>query len=160
MTDNLSAQQPLPRMHIAIACSSLCVSRGGSERAATRLANYLAKLGHAVTLLSLRYDKQIGTPVYPLDTRVRHLNWLFSEKHADIRRYRELLRDSGVDVFLSMQSCAIHLFWSMVCMGSGIPFICSERCSPVEYITRTGWNHAGRNAVLSGADCIHELLPV
>ena len=160
MINNASAATPFPPMHIAIACSSLCVSRGGSERAATRLANYLAKLGHAVTLLSLRYDKQIGTPVYPLDTRVRHLNWLFSEKHADIRRYRELLRDSGVDVFLSMQSCAIHLFWSMVCMGSGIPFICSERCSPVEYITRTGWNHAGRNAVLSGADCIHELLPV
>ena len=104
-------------MHIAIACASLCVSRGGSERAATRLANYLAKQGHAVTLLSLRYDKQIGTPAYPLDTRIRHLNWRFSEKHADIRHYRELLLSIGIDVFLSMQSCAVHLFWSMVCMG-------------------------------------------
>ena len=159
MINNASAATPFPPMHIAIACSSLCVSRGGSERAATRLANYLAKRGHSVTLLSLRYDDRQAEPEYLLDERVQHWNLRFSEKHSDIKKYRNLLLAENIDVFLSMQSCPIHLFWSMVCMGSGIPFICSERCSPMEYVTRTGWTHAGRNAVLSGADCIHELLP-
>ena len=151
--------QSLSPMRIAIGCASICVSRGGSERAATRLANYLTGRGHSVTLLSLRYDDNQGVPAYPLDKRVQHWNLRFSEKHSDIKKYRNLLIAENVDVFVSMQSCTIHLFWSMVCMGSGIPFICSERSSPNDYVAFTGWNSVGRNALLSGADCIHELLP-
>ena len=109
--------QSLSPMRIAIGCASICVSRGGSERAATRLANYLAGRGHSVTLLSLRYDDNQGVPAYQLDERVQHWNLRFSEKHSDIKKYRNLLIAENVDVFVSMQSCTIHLFWSMVCMG-------------------------------------------
>lgn len=146
-------------MRIAIACSSLCSSMGGSERAATNLANEMAARGHAVTLLSLTHKKQQTSPLYTLQQGVCHIPWENQGKHADIRDLRDLLQTKGIDVFLSMQSGSDHLFWAMVCMGSGIPFICSERCDPIRYTEQRVWNRSGRLAVLSGADIIHELLP-
>ena len=157
MDHNPAATQP-PRLRIAIACSSICHGRGGSERAASRLANYLAGQGHAVHLLSLRFNDHETVPAYPLDPRVLHEQWPFSQKHADIQRHKAQLVAANTDVLLSMQSCSMHLFWSMVCMGSGIPFVCSERTSPERTETML-WSRAGRYAMLSGADCIHELLP-
>lgn len=148
-----------PKLRIAIACASICHGRGGSERAATRLANYLVGQGHAVYLISLRKGNSIGVPAYPIDPRVKHEQWRFSPKHADIQRYKAQLIAADISVLLSMQSCSTHLFWSMVCMGSGIPFVCSERTSPLERIEKLLWSRSGRYAVLSGADCIHELLP-
>lgn len=145
-------------MRIAIACSSLCASMGGSERAAVNLANEMTARGHTVTLLSLALGK--GTrPLYPLQEGVEHISWSPDGKHSHIRALREALLARDSDVFLSMQSGSEHLFWAMVCMGSGIPFICSERCDPAFYTEQLVWNRLGRLAVLHGADIVHELLP-
>lgn len=146
-------------MHIAIACSSLCSSMGGSERAATNLANEMAARGHAVTLLSLTHNNRKTNPLYALREGVTHIAWENQGKHAEIRTLRNTLQTRSIDVFLSMQSGSDHLFWAMACMGSGIPFICSERCDPIRYTEQRVWNRSGRLAVLSGADVIHELLP-
>lgn len=147
------------RMHIVVACSSLCSSLGGSERAATNLANAMNMRGHTVTLLSLTHGGRHVTPCYELSSGVRHLPWERRGKHDEICQLRQRLLEDGADVFLSMESGSDHLFWAMVCMGSGVPFICSERCDPVLFTEHRVWNRAGRLAVLSGADVIHELLP-
>lgn len=146
-------------MRIAIACSSLCSSMGGSERAATNLAGEMATRGHDVTLLSMLYTKQATVPLYPLHPAVKHIAWDSRGRHADLRALQKELLHRNIDVFLSMQSGREHLFWAMVCMGSGIPFICSERCDPAFYTEQLVWNRPGRWAVLHGADVIHELLP-
>lgn len=147
-------------MRIVIACSSLCSSRGGSERAATNLAAEMARRGHAVLLLSTFGPKKEADPVYALRPGVRHLSIDSPGEHAQIRRLREFLAADGTDVFLSMQSDGAHLHWAMCCLGAGIPFICSERVDPIIYIENYSWNRAGRYAVLAGADYIHELLPI
>lgn len=146
-------------MRLAIACSSLCLSFGGSERAAVNLANEMAARGHAVMLLSLPGNKRNAVPCYTVNPGIRHVPWNNTGSHEDIRLLRKFLLEDGIDVFLSMQSGRDHLFWAMACMGSGIPFICSERCDPVRYTEERVWNRPGRLAVLSGADVIHELLP-
>lgn len=146
-------------MRIAIACSSLCCSRGGSERVATNLAGEMAARGHAVLLLSTFGPKNEADPVYSLPPGVRHLTIDNRGEHAQIRRLRDFLVADGIDVFLSMQSDGAHLLWSMCCMGTGIPFICSERVDPIVYTENYAWSKAGRHAVLAGADYIHELLP-
>lgn len=148
-------------LRIAIACSSLCVSRGGSERAATALAAEMARRGHQPLLLSAFWPGQDARaePVYGLPAGVRHHSIDAQGKHAHLRELRALLLDWGADVLLSMQSDADHLLWAMACMGSGIPLVCSERCDPVAFVEGIAWNRAGRHALLSGADCIHELLP-
>lgn len=149
----------MTRLRLAIACASLCASRGGSERAATALAAEMACRGHEVLLLSAAWPGGATVPVYGVPPGVRHMSIDAEGRHADIRRLREHLTARGTDVFLSMQSSDDHLLWAMACMGSGIPFICSERCDPVAFIESVAWNRPGRLAVLSGADCIHELLP-
>lgn len=146
-------------MNIAIACSSLCVSLGGSERVAVNLSTEMATRGHDVTLLSLTHNNKSTTPCYTVSPNVRHISWENRGKQQDIAHLRNLLIAADIDVFLSIQSGSDHLFWAMACMGSGIPFICSERCDPIRYTEQRAWNRSGRLAVLSGADIIHELLP-
>lgn len=146
-------------LRLAIACSSLCVSRGGSERVATYLAAEMASRGHSVLLLSSACPGDKATePCYGLPVGVRHMVIDSRGRHVDLRHLREFLTADKTDVFLSMQSDGAHLQWAMACMGSGIPFICSERVDPEIYIESIAWNKPGRHAVLAGADCIHELL--
>ncbi len=148
-------------LRLAIACSSLCISRGGSERVATYLAEEMANRGHAVLLLSSTFPvDKVTEPCYGLPHGVRHMVIDSRGRHADLRHLREFLISDKTDVFLSMQSDSAHLQWAMACMGSGIPFICSERVDPEIYIENIAWNKPGRYAVLAGADCIHELLPI
>ncbi|MCD7984305.1 MAG: glycosyltransferase [Desulfovibrio sp.] len=146
-------------MNIAIACSSLCLSLGGSERVAVNLSTEMAARGHAVTLLSLTHNNKNTIPCYAVSPDVRHVSWENRGKHEDLVQLRKLLVSADIDIFLSMQSGSDHLFWATACMGSGIPFICSERCDPIHYTEQRIWNRSGRLAVLSGADIIHELLP-
>jgi glycosyltransferase involved in cell wall biosynthesis len=56
-----------------------------------------------------------------------------------------------------MHSINAHLFWASACLGTGIPFVYSERNAPA-FVLRN-WSRDGRNAALSAADGIHLLLP-
>ena len=63
-------------MHIAIACSSLCVSMGGSERAAINLAGEMATRGHDVSLLSMYYHNlQASEPLYASRRNPYDMGW-------------------------------------------------------------------------------------
>ncbi|MDR1359371.1 MAG: glycosyltransferase [Deltaproteobacteria bacterium] len=143
--------------HIAVGVGSLFLSRGGTERAAVYLAEAMITRGHRVTLFYLPHPRNRPTPVYTVHPACAVVSGP-TQRHEDIRNMREILRACDVDVFLSMESSAAHLLWAVSVLGTGIPFICSERHHP-RYIEEHFWNRPGRMAVLGGADFIHELFP-
>ena len=143
-------------MRIVIATASLCKGRGGSERAAVRLAHEMLHRGHSVFLYAYAPP---GIPAYPVDAAVQCRFFPLSlGEHACIEEVRQTLLRDGIDVFVSFQSTWAHMVWALCCMGTGVPFICSERSDPL-YSQAVTWNRPGRCAALCGADAIHELLP-
>lgn len=150
----------MKKLHLAIACFSLCLGKGGSERAAVNLAEAMAARGHKVILLSFIGSKGGTSPAYPLSPQIRHLAMNVNGWHGEIARLGELLSIEKIDVLLSLGASAMHFFWSMACMNARVPIIYSERSDPVERIEKTNWNRPGRMAALYSADCIHELLPM
>lgn len=148
------------KLRIAIACSSLTLGKGGSERAAVNLAEAMTLRGHSVLLISCIGPNGNTTPAYPIAKGVNYISVNSTGWHGEISFLRNLLLAKNIDIFLALGSSSIQLYWSAVCMGSGIPFICSERSDPKVGIENFFWNRAGRLAVLSGSDCIHEMLPI
>ena len=69
-----------------------------------------------------------------------------------------LLREYGIEVLVSFESDWKHMLWKFCSTDTGIPFICSERISPI-LIEREFWNREGRLALLEQCTAIHELLP-
>ncbi len=155
MTKNEEVKRP---KHIVIANGSLCTSRGGTERVVSNLSAALVNRGYRVTVLTFGLRGKTA-PVYSFSSGVEFVLISFRGKQSEINSLREYLIREKVDVFLAMESGGYFLYWSVLCKGSGIPLICSERCDPILYIENIGWNRAGRYAALSGADIIHELLP-
>jgi glycosyltransferase involved in cell wall biosynthesis/SAM-dependent methyltransferase len=135
----------------------LFLSKGGTERVAANLASAMVRRGHRVTLVYCQHPGNKSEPVYAIAPACALLRGP-TQRWSDIRDMREILRACGADVFLSMASSRTHLLWAVSVMGTGVPFVCSERNHP-QYIEQAYWNKAGREAVLSGADIIHELLP-
>lgn len=144
-------------MNIAIGASPVCYAKGGTERVATAMAAEFAARGHSVHLFAFDHGRP---PVFPLAPEVRlHLLpeafWLGA--HAEIVRVRQCLTANAVDVFISLQSEWTHMLWALCCLGTGTPFICSERSDP-RFSEAVTWNRPGRMAVLASADVIHELV--
>lgn len=142
-------------MRIVIATASLCKGRGGSERAAVQLAHEMLHRGHSVFLYAYAPP---GVPAYPVEPEVQCRFFQLSlGEHAHIEEVRRTLRQDNIDIFVSFQSTWAHMVWALCCLGTGVPFICSERSDPL-YSQAVTWNKPGRYATLYGADAIHELL--
>lgn len=145
-------------MKVAIGAMNLCVGRGGTERAAVGLAHALLGRGHEPLILCADSGKP---PAYPVHAGVRlHFpprDFAYG-RHADVRAVREFLLRERPEAFVSMQSCWTHMLWGLACLGTGIPFICSERSDP-RHTEAVTWSKPGRHAVLAAADFIHELSP-
>lgn len=143
-------------MKIAIGMLGFADGKGGSQRAAAKLANELFIRGHQPFLLCRDTGRQ---PPYPLLEGVKSYftpPGLHNEAaNADLRKVRHFLAAQSPDVFISMEWHYPHLLWAIACLGTGIPFICSERTDP-RHMEKT-WSRAGRHAVLAAADFIHEL---
>lgn len=145
-------------MKIAIGMLGFACGKGGSQRAAARLANELSARGHETFMLCQDYGHP---PPYPVADGVRtyfvpprlHIDG----GNADLRKVRGFLARQAPDVFISMEWHYPHMLWAITCLGTGIPFICSERTDP-RHMEKT-WSGAGRHAVLASADFIHELSP-
>lgn len=145
-------------MKIAIGMLAFAGGKGGSQRAAANLANELFARGHEVFMLCHDYGHQ---PPYLLAAGVRtcfvpcrlHIDG----GNADLRKVRAFLAREAPDVFISMEWHYPHMLWAIACLGTGIPFICSERTDP-RHMEKT-WSRGGRHAVLASADFIHELSP-
>ena len=130
--------------------------KGGTQYIALRLAQELRKRGHLITIA---HDITEQSFAYSIPDGCNLLGYNRSDKQANIAELRNILKAASFDVCISMQSSREHLFWAVVLLGSGIPFIYSERTSPYIMTSPERWNSAGRNAALSGADLIHLLLP-
>lgn len=144
-------------MKIAIGATSVCLAKGGTERAAVNLANELTRRGHEVVILC---EKSKHPPMYavnkvPIYFYPRRFKWGYKPEVEKVRNY---LRQESFDTFISMQWDSAHMMWALACIGTGIPFICSERSDP-RYSEAVRWSRPGRHAVLAAADYIHELTP-
>lgn len=146
----------MQKMRIAIVIPCLFYGRGGTERAGSMLANAMHRRGHVVTVF--HQQAQATRPAHPLDAGIMFAPYVYSAAHADIASMRDRMSGGAFDVCLVMDSSPNHLFWAVVLLGSGMPFIYSERTSPWAMETLR-WNRAGRLAAMSGADIVHLLLP-
>jgi len=145
-------------MRIAIANAAICSNKGGSERAAIRLAHEMRERGHNVHMLTV-----IGSasPRYPVDPCLPiHFfpHRFFAADMQAVEAGPALLREYGIEILVSFESDWKHALWQFCCAGTDIPFICSERITPV-LIEREFWNRKGRLALLEQCAAIHELLP-
>lgn len=145
-------------MRIAIANGGICMSRGGSERAAIRLASEMRQRGHDVRLLTAsgRFS-----PLYPVDPRIPiHFfpkSFLLGER-ASLEFGAPLLKELDTSILVSFESDWKHAFWGTCADRADIPFVCSERNTPY-LIERRFWNREGRLHILEKSAAIHELLP-
>lgn len=144
-------------MNIIIATSHLCKEKGGCERVAVRMAEEMAARGHQAHIFA--YDFGQG-PKYPVPAHIPlHTFPLQLGDRACINQARALLATIGADVCVSLQGQAHHIIWALCCLGTGVPFICSERSDPEFEELFCGYKPA-RHAALACADAIHEFLPV
>jgi glycosyltransferase involved in cell wall biosynthesis len=142
-------------LHILIV-STINSRRGGTQHIAARIAEDMLRRGHCVTIAHDRDDPGF---VFSLPVGVNLFPYNRSQEQASIHRVRSELQRIDPDVCLCMQSSREFLFWAVTLLGSGIPFIYSERTSPYIMASPPRWNNAGRTAAMSGADAIQLLLP-
>ena len=143
-------------LHVGLLCPDLSVRIGGRELFCVNLANAMIARGHQVTLF---VPGSAGKPLhYSPDTRAQIVYISMRYEHELINEIRETLRSSSLDVCVAVETFWRHLFWAVAALGSGVPYIYSERSYP-EYVENSYWNRKGRLAAMSGADAIHLLVP-
>lgn len=163
--------------------------RGGIPKAIAALANALAERGHRVTIYSQKpvprsayplyrlgfrlYEMSLpkgeraslarGTEglqdMYPLHPAVQIFPYALTDNNLKIQRLRQKICALSPDVCVCPFPDGNHLVWAVALLGTGVPYVYSERHSP-QTIENIFWNRKGRLAAMSGADAIHLLLPV
>ena len=96
--------------------------------------------------------------MYPLSPEVDVRPYSFTDRNIHIQRLRRKLISLGPDVCVCPLPDGMHLVWAVTLLGTGIPYVYSERTSP-QAIEESFWNRKGRLAAMSGADRIHVLQP-
>ncbi|WP_291356972.1 glycosyltransferase [Desulfovibrio sp.] len=173
-------------LHILIANNYTI--RGGIPKAVAALANAMTDRGHRVTILNQRPVPRLLFPLYrlwralrdmsyppapvpaplqgtrpisrdyPLREGIRVLHFQFTDRNLKVQQLRERIRQLDSDVCVCPMADGAHLVWAVTLLGSGVPYVYSERHSP-QTIENEFWNRKGRLAAMSGADAIHLLLP-
>ncbi len=145
-------------MRIAVANAGICMGRGGSERAAIRLANEMRKAGHYVMLLSA---EGASPPLYKLACDMpKHFfpaSFHQRDRHA-LAGGGRLLKKHGIEVLVSFESDWKHEMWQACAASGGAAFVCSERINP-GLAESSFWNGPDRRRLLAASAGIHELLP-
>ena len=141
-----------PPLHVVLVDNYLSLMRCGISAISSTLANGLASRGHTVTVYT---EKRFRCKtVYPLNESVAVRFYRFTDKNLRIQKLREEIRTLNPDVCVPLFPDSRHLTWAVTLLGSGVPFVYSERHSP-ETIENVFWSKKGRLAALSGADRIH-----
>ena len=96
--------------------------------------------------------------MYPLSPGVDVRPYSFTDRNVRIQRLRKELISLAPDVCVCPLPDGMHLVWAVTLLGTGIPYVYSERTSP-QAIEENFWNRKGRLAAMSGADIIHVLQP-
>lgn len=163
-------------------------ARGGIPKAVAALANGLASRGHRVTIysqkpvprlayplyrlgfrlyeMSLPKSKRAGLPkgteklqdMFPLHPDIEIYSYSFTDNNLKIQRLRQKISALSPDACVCPFPDGTHLVWAVALLGTGVPYVYSERHSP-QTIENVFWSHKGRLAAMSGADAIHLLLP-
>ncbi len=174
------------RLRVLIA--SNYTGRGGIPHFVAWLANGLAERGHQVTIISQKPIPKFLHPLYMLGHRINAMSLppskrapfpLASDRLEDIYKLKASieivpfsLSDNNLRIqalrkkiaAMDLDACVIpaadgsQLVWAVTLMGTGIPYVCSERTSP-QTMEQIFWSRKGRLAAMSGADAIHLLLP-
>lgn len=137
-----------------------------SQKPVPRPLYPLYRLGHTLNILSLppgrRGPLPLGTQrleqMYPLKAGIRVVPYAFSDKNLTVQRLRKHIQALEPDVCVCPLPDGSQLVWAVTLLGTGIPYVYSERHSPAT-IETLFWNRKGRLAAMSGADGIHLLLP-
>lgn len=175
-----------PRLHVLLVNNY--TARGGIPKAVATLANGLSLRGHRVSVfsqkpvsrlllplarvrhrldaLSLPPGKRAPLPpgtarldeLYPLEAAVQVLPYSFSDNNLRIQRLRRQIRELDPDVCVCLLPDGAQLVWAVTLLGTGVPYVCSERTAP-EAVETLFWSRKGRLSAMSGADAIHLLLP-
>lgn len=163
--------------------------RGGIPKAIAALANALTRRGHRVTIYSQKPVPRLAYPLYrlgfrlyemslpkgeraslprgtkklqemyPLHPDVKIFFYSLTDNNLKIQRLRQKIRELSPDVCVCPFPDGNHLVWAVALLGTGVPYVYSERHSP-QTIENVFWNRKGRLASMSGADAIHLLLPL
>lgn len=140
-------------MRIGLFAWSLFTGKGGIERFASRISNYLLSRGHQCVLYHQGSGK--GQPIYALRDGVKTCD-LALKNAASVKLARHLIQEANLDVFCVMNSSNIRLWFPAIFNKTGIPLLMSERCAPNEVETII-WNRPERLASFAAADGIHLL---
>lgn len=146
------------KLRAAVANASLCLSRGGSERAAVRLVEEMRQRGHDAWLLTVASGKP---PLYAIkpDTPVHFLPFSFFQASPEaVGQGAAFLRQNNIDILVSFESGRQHETWFACAARAQVPFVLSERITP-HLVERSFWNREGRHKLLAASAGIHELLP-
>ncbi len=158
--------------------------RGGIPKFVVRLANAMIKRGHKVTLYSQKPIPRILYPLYKikyaisalslppnekpapphgyeqlgqmyhLDSNVQIKYYKSTDKNLQIQKLRDELRQLNPDVCVCPLADGHQMLWAVTLLGTGIPYVCSERHSPAT-IENMFSSREVRLAAMSGADAIH-----
>lgn len=126
----------------------------------------LYRVAHKINVLSLPRGKRAPLPkgsdwignIFPLHPAVRLEAFSFSDNNLKIQALRKRIIKIAPDVCVCPLADGAHIVWAVTLLGSGIPYIYSERTSP-DVMESVFWCRKGRLAAMSGADAIHLLLP-
>lgn len=130
---------------------SLCISslgQGGAERIASIMANYWAKRGEDVSIITLA--EQDVRPVYDLDGRVAVHNLgltgassnIAEKVCGNVRRVmalRQCIKGTRPDVVVSFMD-ATNVLILLSTMSLGIPVVATEHCHPVQFPAGRAWS--------------------
>lgn len=172
------------KLHILLADNCNCY--GGIAAMTVWLANGMAERGHKVTLCNQKPIPRMLRPLHPLwralvraaadpdilppfprgphavwdlyklHPGISKIQYNFTDKNLHIQKFRQRLKSLHADVCLPMFGDSRQLVWAVTLLGTGIPYLYTELCSP-RLMETLFWSHKGRLAAMSGADRIHLL---
>ena len=127
---------------------------GGMERVICNLSSAMAERGHNVFLFT---NDPIGTrPVFNLHPKIHRRFYTHNGRPSHINKFRQQILSCNPHVCVSFAGDRRHVPWCAALIGTGIPLIVSEQCSP-EAVENIFWNREERLAVMAAADAIHLL---
>lgn len=141
-------------MKIAIYANAIFRTKGGVERVAASLANFLYEKKHTVYLLHALKTRQ--EPVYELCDGIRTFEIVFSNEA--LPKMRKFFIDNDFDVVCMMSSTNERAFFVSIMNGLDTPLIFSEHGQP-DYIERFISSPDLRRYYFDRADALHFLSP-
>lgn len=120
-------------MNIFIFCGPLAFGKGGMEKVATNLANFLAESGFNVYIGYFVRQGQ-ANPSYPLNEKVEKVAW--NQEHHKIVDYKKRILQCSPDVFMIFGASSQIITISSLVYGTGIPLIIHEGSNHERIITQ------------------------